>query len=181
MERAAEIVQSWTAQPTLLPALEQEILTEVVWQLLAGAAVPVGALCSRNGWNVDAVDDALSRLVRKRRVRRDGAGAVIAARGLMIEQSRHRLITGHGAVYTQCSVDAIGIPAALGLEATVEDHCALCSGLIEVGVRSGDVASVNPPDAILLMAQADDCRDGEIPRMCTETNLFCSAQHARVW
>jgi hypothetical protein len=99
----------------------------------------------------------------------------------MLEPSAHRLVTSYGAVYTQCSVDAIGIPAALGIGATIEDHCARCNRPITVNVRGKQVASVRPTGAVVVMAKACGARTGAIPTMCHETNLFCSPLHAEQW
>jgi hypothetical protein len=99
----------------------------------------------------------------------------------MLEPSPHRLVTDHGAVYTQCSVDAIGIPAALGIDAMIEDRCALCHQSITLRVQDQQVVSVQPADAVVVMAEACGAMTGAIPTMCHETNLVCSALHAREW
>jgi hypothetical protein len=114
-----------------------------------------------------------------RRPRR--GGAVVAARGLMTHPSPHQLTTERGSTYTQCAVDALGIPAALRLNATVEDQCALCHGRIRVTVSADRDVRADPCLAVIAMAQGGCCTDEGVPRMCQETNFFCSREHAAAW
>jgi hypothetical protein len=127
------------------------------------------------------LEPILDDLSTKRCIRRDEHGAVVAARGLMLEPSAHRLVTNYGTVYTQCSVDAIGIPAALGIEAMIEDECALCHRPVTAMVQGKRVVSLRPADAVVVMAEACSSKTGAIPTMCQETNLFCSLFHAQRW
>jgi hypothetical protein len=41
--------------------------------------------------------------------------------------------------------------------------------------------TAQPESAVIVMAQAECCAQGEIPTMCQETNFFCSREHARRW
>jgi hypothetical protein len=99
----------------------------------------------------------------------------------MLEPTAHRLVTCYGTVYTQCSVDAIGIPSALGIDATIEDQCALCHRPITARVEGNRTVSGRPADAVVVMAEACGAMTGAIPTMCHETNLFCSTLDARRW
>jgi hypothetical protein len=174
-----EIAHSWVGTAALSTD-EERVLGTIVWKLLAGHPVAGAELAAVLGLPGGEVEPILAGLQAKGCLRRDGHGAVIAARGLMLEGSAHRLVTEYGAVYTQCSVDAIGIPAALGIGATIEDRCAHCDRAIGATVLGGEV-SVRPTSAVVVMAEACGAKTDEIPMMCHETNLFCSSVHAKRW
>jgi hypothetical protein len=171
-----EVAATWEHAADLSPD-EERALTEVFWGLLRGAPVPVSAV----SLSLDAAGDVLARLEGKRCLRRRADGAVIAARGLMVQPSSHRLITAQGQVYTQCAVDAIGIPAALGLEGRIEDRCALCGRAVTVMVAPWGEVAARPESAAIVMVQPACRVEAGIPRMCRETNLFCCRDHAAAW
>jgi hypothetical protein len=175
-----DVAATWVGAAELSPT-EELVLTEVFWRLLRGAPVAIADLRDSLDLSPEGAEEVLAGLEAKRCLRRRKDGAVIAARGLMVQPSRHQLITGEGRVYTQCAVDAIGIPAALGVEGTIEDRCAFCDRPIRVRVTpSGDISS-QPEAAVIVMVRPDTCVEEGIPRMCRETNLFCSPDHATVW
>jgi hypothetical protein len=176
-----EIVQSWSERPKPdVSSQEERVLTTVFWHLLSGAPVTVEDLRGALGEPLDTLDHTLGVLEAKGCLRRSSAGAVIAAGGLMIDSSPHRLITNRGAVFTQCSVDAVGIPAALGLDAKIEDRCAHCGTPIEVSLSRSGAIAVTPRSAVIALAHAACCTEPGIPEsgvplMCQETNFLCSS------
>jgi Alkylmercury lyase len=181
MDQIAEITQSWTNGNATRSTQEDDLLTVLVWRLLVGRAISAGEAAAALGRPEEDVQRAMASLGAKRCLRLDPQGAAVAAQGLMVHPSPHCLQTAYGSIYTQCSVDAIGIPVALGIDARVEDRCALCDQPVKARISSAAEITVDPATAVLLMAQADGCVDGDIPRACHETNLFCSAGHARHW
>jgi hypothetical protein len=48
----------------------------------------------------------------------DDAGLLVGVHGLVARTTRHRIDHTAGAVHTWCALDAIGIPAALAIDAT---------------------------------------------------------------
>jgi hypothetical protein len=175
-----DVAGTWTGAAELSPT-EELVLKEAFWRLLGGVPVANADLRDSLDLSPAIVEETLSGLEVRRCLRRQKDGAVIAARGLMVQPSRHQLITSRGRVYAQCAVDAIGIPVALGVEGTIEDRCALCERSIAIRVTpSGDVSS-HPEAAVIVMVQPARCVEEGIPRMCRETNLFCSREHATDW
>ena len=174
------IAQGWMGT-AVFSADEERVQGATLWRLLAGHPVPRAELAAAIGLPEAELEPILANLDTKRCIRRDGHGAVVAARGLMLEPSAHRLVTEFGAVYTQCSVDAIGIPAALGIHATIEDQCARCLEPITATIKGKQVVGLQPADAVVVMAEACSERTGTIPTMCHETNLSCSLLHAQQW
>lgn len=97
-------------------------------------------------------------------------------------QSPHRLTTKYGTVSTQCAVDALGIPAAIGIAARISDSCARCGRTIEATVTEGGDVAVQPTDTVVSMAAASQLRaDSDLPTMRAETNFFCRFGHAEAW
>jgi hypothetical protein len=174
------IAQGWTGAAAFSTD-EERVQGAILRLLLAGRPLPPAELAGALELPEAALEPILATLHARRCLRRDEQGAIVAARGLMLEPSPHRLITDSGTVYTQCSVDAIGIPAALGIDATIEDQCALCHQPITVRVHDQEVVSVQPADAVVVMAEACSAMTAEIPTMCHETNLCCSPLHAEQW
>jgi hypothetical protein len=174
------IARGWTGS-AVFSADEERVQGTIHWRLLAGHPLAPAELAAVVGMPDAELEPVLAELHTKRCLRRDDHGAVVAARGLMLQPSAHRLVTEYGAVYTQCSVDAIGIPAALDIDATIEDQCALCHEPITATVRGKEVVSLQPAGAVVVMAEARSSRSGSIPTMCHETNLFCSPLHAQQW
>jgi len=174
------IAQGWMGT-AVFSADEERVQGIILWRLLAGHLVAPAELAAAVGLPEAELELILAELHTKRCLRRDDHGAVVAARGLMLEPSAHRLVTEYGAVNTQCSVDAIGIPAALGIGATVEDQCARCNWPVTATIRGKQVVDVQPAGAVVVMAEACGGRIGAIPTMCHETNLFCSPLHAQQW
>ena len=174
------IAQGWMGT-AIFSADEERVQGTILRRLLAGRPLASAELAIALGLPEAELEPILADLSTKRCIRRDDTGGVVAARGLMLEPSAHRLVTEFGAVYTQCSVDAIGIPTALGIEATIEDQCALCHQPVTATVQGKQVVSLQPADAVVVMAEACNARTGAIPTMCQETNLFCSAAHAQQW
>jgi hypothetical protein len=176
-----DVAPTWVDASVLSPK-EDQVVIEVFWRLLHGSPVLVDDLCASLGLSRETMEEVVAGLEAKGCLRRTRlGGAVVAARGLMTHSSPHRLTTERGRIYTQCAVDAIGIPAALGLEAVIEDHCAHCDRQIRATVSQAREISVDPGAAVIVMAQGECCAEEAIPRMCQETNLFCSREHAATW
>jgi len=180
MRNLPVIAQGWMGT-AVFSADEERVQGIILWRLLAGHPLAPAELAAAVGLPEAELEPILAELHTKRCLRRDDHGAVVSARGLMLEPSPHRLVTEYGAAYTQCSVDAIGIPAALGIGATVEDQCALCHRPVTATIRGKQVVDVQPAGAVVEMAEACGGRNGAIPTMCHETNLFCSPLHAQQW
>ncbi|HZU12117.1 MAG TPA: organomercurial lyase [Chloroflexota bacterium] len=176
----ADVAATWLDRSTL-PPLEECVLSEAFWRLLAGNPVLPTDICGATNLLPQDVENILTTLQAERCLRRDASGAVVAARGLMTAPSTHLLVTNRGSVYTQCTVDAVGIPAALGLAAGVEDHCASCGNRVDATISQARDVTTDPASAVIVMARCDSWAEDGIPTVCRETNFFCSRDHADAW
>ncbi|MCI0344730.1 MAG: hypothetical protein L0221_04690 [Chloroflexi bacterium] len=133
-------------------------------------------LAEATGAHQPDVEATLELLAGQGRIDRDEAGRVMGSAGLTLGAGPHRLEIDGQAFRTWCGFDAIGIPAALGVDARIDTQCPVCQGSIGVDLRAG--RPVGRTDGVLwLSAGGADMRAD----FCTPTVLLCSEAHARVW
>jgi len=151
---------------------------ELAFGLLLRDKRPVtpGRLAGLVGTDEDRVEATLEALAREGRIDRDAHGRVLGSAGLTLAAGPHTLeIDGH-AFTTWCAFDALGIPAALAVNARVETACAVCGRPITVDLRAGRPRG-EASARLWLSAGAADMRAD----FCTPTVLLCSVEHVRVW
>ena len=101
---------------------------------------------------------------------------MLGAAGMTLADGPHGLeIDGH-AFRTWCAFDAVGIPAALAVDARIETACGVCGQPISVDVRAGR-PSPDPSPRLWLAAGGADMRAD----FCTPSVLLCSEAHAQAW
>lgn len=134
------------------------------------------ALAEATGLAVEAVRVALDELAAV------GTATVmhrevVAAGGLSVMPAAHRLRLDGVELWTWCAFDAIGIPAALGVDAVAITRCPTCGSVLEITLRRGA-----PPADSLLVGWLPDrpCANVQVD-FCPEANLFCSEGHLRRW
>jgi hypothetical protein len=82
-------------------------------------------------------------------------GAVVGSHGLSIIPTEHRISIGGQDLFTWCAVDAVGIPAVLGVDATIISKCFQCDEPIEITMSSGEVQYSNHADTRIWVIEAD--------------------------
>lgn len=122
--------------------------------LLAGGAARAATIPEALGLDPARVASALAALRRRGSLAVDEAGAVTVARGLSAPPTPHRLAVSGAVAYACCAVDAIGIPAALFLDARIESRCHECGAPLAVVMRAGAVAQA-PPSIVIWAADLD--------------------------
>lgn len=123
--------------------------------LLSGRPVPSGEVASVTGLPATEAAAALDRLVDRGSVMLDPAsGAIVGARGLSLRPTAHRLTLDGRALFAFCAIDAIGIPVALGAEATIESRCAGCRTPLALTVTAGALIGADP--AVVIWATGRD-------------------------
>jgi hypothetical protein len=130
-------------------------LTRAAFQhLLAGRRVGTADLSDETGGEAGPVAEALGRLT-ERGTLVVSDGEVIVARGLSRLATNHALEVSGRPLHALCAVDAIGIPAALGLEARIRSRCHGCRRPLAFGVADGRLADV-PPGTVIWAADVDE-------------------------
>lgn len=116
-----------------------------------------------------AVDD----LVAAGRLEVDQHGVLVGVHGLVTRPTRHRIAHTQGTVNTWCALDAIGIPAALGIDADAITSCPACETELRVTLHRGV-----PVDggAMRLWLPTGRC-EHLVEDFCHHANLYCNHAH----
>lgn len=81
--------------------------------------------------------------------------AVVGSHGLSLIPTDHSLIINGHNLFTWCAADAVGIPAALGVHATIISKCFQCNEPIEITMSGGEILSSNHTDIRIWVIEAD--------------------------
>lgn len=116
---------------------------------------------------------AVEALVGGGRLEVDEDGLLVGVHGLVARSTTHRIEHSGGLVHTWCAFDAIGIPAALGIDAVAVTSCPACGTTLRVVVRGG----VPEDDGRLrLWLPGGECTH-LVADFCRRANLYCDAGH----
>lgn len=125
----------------------------------------------------ERIDEALGLLIAYGGTVVDDHGRLLGIAGLSLAPSRHRLVLGGVDLHTWCAYDAVGIPAALGEDATVATGCGHCGNPIELAIQRG-----RPPkrSGAIGWMPAGPCGN-TLQEFCPSANLFCDRDHLEAW
>src|SRR2546423_13540691 len=144
--------------------------------LLRGDPVTVSQIAVRRQVPPDRVRAALDQLVLAGAAEVVGDGEIVGAHGLTTRTTRHSITLDGRVLHTWCALDAVGIPVALGLDATAATTCPTCGAPPAVSVRAGQATQL--PFVLWLPT-------GPCPHLtrdfCSAANLFCDTAHAEAW
>ncbi len=120
-------------------------------------------------------DDAamVEALVAGGRLEVDEDGLLVGVHGLVARPTAHRIEHPGGLVHTWCAFDAVGIPAALAIDAAAVTSCPACGTALRVVVRAGV-----PQDKgrHRLWLPGGECAH-LVEDFCRHANLYCDADH----
>lgn len=160
-----------------LPAAPAAVRRAAFTRLRHGDVAGVDALAVDTGLTGAAVREALAALVGTGAAALDVEGQVVAVGGLSVVPAAHELLLDGRQFWTWCAFDAIGIPAALGVDALARTRCGHCDARLEVTVTEGHPPTDRPvvgwlPGQACTNVQAD---------FCPAANLFCDTAHLTTW
>lgn len=117
--------------------------------------------------------DTIEAMVGGGRLEVDAAGRLVAVHGLAAGTTAHRIEHGRGTVHTWCAFDAIGIPAALGVDADAVTTCPTCGRRLRITLIGG-----HPVEnlALRLWLPVGDCAH-LVDDFCRHANLYCDDDH----
>jgi len=144
---------------------------EALW---SGRSVTLGELC---GEHAAVLTEATDHLRLRGRIELAADGLLIAVHGLCRRSTPHRIEHEDGAVNTWCALDAIGIPAALGIDASACTRCPTCQTPLQVSISAGEPQSL--PGAVLWYPEVT-CGH-LVEDFCSGANLFCTIDHLERW
>jgi hypothetical protein len=104
-----------------------------------------------------------------------GAALDEAVAHLRRRPTRHRIEHRGGSVNTWCALDAIGIPAALGIDARAVTTCPSCNRELIVTLASG--SAVPLVGVVLWYPETADAWEHLVDQFCSGANLFCNFDH----
>jgi hypothetical protein len=134
---------------------EVAVTREVFQGLLRGRATRVEILASTLNLPAPVVETAVARLVERGTMARGAeTGEVVAARGLALTETPHTLTLDGRQVHAFCAVDAVGIPAALHLDARADSRCHLCGAPLTITFTDGVVTEA--PAGVVIWATERD-------------------------
>ncbi|MBI2466859.1 MAG: hypothetical protein HYV62_03425 [Candidatus Rokubacteria bacterium] len=112
--------------------------------ILAGAAATVAELLAALGLPSAAVDAVVAGLSERGTVALEpDPERIVGVRGLSLVETDHRLTLEGRQLYAWCAVDAVGTPAALGVDARVESHCEQCRAPLTLALAGGMLAEAS--------------------------------------
>ena len=120
----------------------------------------------------DRAEEAARRLARRGRAEIDEAGAVVGIHGLTLGATRHRIDHDGRSHQTWCAFDAIGIPAALGIDALAATDCPSCHATIRVLISDGEPASGH---SVLWLPTSPGAH--LMAEFCASADLYCDRDH----
>jgi hypothetical protein len=168
-----------------LPAAFAELYTEAEAGPLRRAAfdairrhhrLTAAELAELTGLNSAVVAGLLERLGQAGLARQDDQQRVVGIAGLSLEPTAHRLRLDGTGLFTWCAIDAVGIPAALRVDAQIKTRCWHCGIGIELELVGG-----HPPasDQRVWLPQSE-CTS-VFDQFCTQANMFCDSEHLGAW
>ena len=143
----------------------------VLW---GGQTVTLAELLGEDG---AALNEAAEHLRRRGRIELSADGHLIAVHGLSLRPTPHHVEHDDSVINTWCALDAIGIPASMGIDAWARTKCPTCQGPLAVRFSAGNPQPL--PDAVLWYP---DVTCGHlIDDFCSGANLFCTIEHFERW
>ncbi|MDA8187499.1 MAG: organomercurial lyase [Dehalococcoidales bacterium] len=117
--------------------------------ILASAPASLQFLSQRTGLAPVVVADATNHLVDLGLLACNEAGLVVGSWGLTLVPTSHQLRMLGGSYYTWCAEDAVGIPAALNVDAAIASSCFQCGQKVAIELEHGEVVKAMPQDRVI--------------------------------
>lgn len=134
---------------------EKSIRLAAFYRILGGRSSTTDDFSLETGITVKQVQQYIKNMVRQGILVVNEQGAVVGSHGLSIIPTEHRLRVAGQDLFTWCAVDAVGIPAALGVDATITSNCFQCNETIEIRMITGQVQHSKPADTRIWVTEAD--------------------------
>ena len=112
-------------------------------------------------------------LQRQGRIVVDPDDFLLGIHGLSAPPTPHHIAHRHGLIHTWCAFDAIGIPAALGLDAQAATACPTCGRQLQVTFIEGQ--PTEEPDLRLWLPNSQ--YEHVLDDLCAHANLYCNDEH----
>jgi alkylmercury lyase len=146
-------------------------------RLRGGAAVTSSELAADTRLSARAIEAALAELVASGWANVNESGHVVAVGGLSVQPAAHELFMDGLDFWTWCAFDAVGIPAALRVDAIAGTHCGQCAEPIGIAISRGTPQRAGSIVGWLPGRQCENVQHD----FCRQANLFCNDAHLAEW
>lgn len=163
-----------------LTPLEQRVRTAAFQAIYRGERLSAAQLAQRLAEPTEEVQTAIQGLLGRGLLTVDESGSVTGSHGLSLVPSDHEVRFDVGGRYVWCAVDAVGIPAAMGVDAEVTSRCFRCGEPVTLTIRKGEPKALAADPPLIGMGVAGST--GKVNEdLCPMINFFCSREHAEAW
>jgi hypothetical protein len=123
--------------------------------ILNGVALSPSELAEQTTLGQAEALDLIETMVDEGRLRLDDSKShIVAAAGLSLTESRHTLTMNGHRFGVWCALDAVGIPAGLDLDATIESECLDTGEPVRIEIQGGRISSQSPEDVLISLVPA---------------------------
>ena len=159
---------------------EKAIRFAAFYSILDGKPANIRALALQSGIAADQTQPFIRGMADRGILVLDEDETVVGCHGLSIISTKHHLSINDQNLFTWCAADAVGIAAALEIEAKIVSKCFQCNESIEIDMANGQIINSNQNDARIWVVDADLNRS-IVECTCPQINFFCSEEHFNKW
>lgn len=134
---------------------EKAVRVASFYEILKGKSATVLELAARTGLTREQVQANVKSLLQKGMLVVGDNEDIVGSHGLSLVPTEHRLNINGQKLFAWCAIDAIGIPAALGLDAQIYSRCFLCHDPVEITMLQGEISSSNHEDIRVWVVDID--------------------------
>lgn len=159
---------------------EKAIRIGAFYTILNGKPASIDALALQSGISADLTRRYIRGMADRGILVMDEDETVVGCHGLSVIPTKHHLSINGKNLFTWCAIDAVGIAAALELEAKIVSKCFQCNEAIEIDMANGEILNCSQKDARIWVVEADLNRP-IVGCTCPQINFFCSEEHFNKW
>lgn len=134
---------------------EKAIRSTAFHRILDGKRSSIDELAFGTGLTSEQIRNKVSDLVLQGMLVLGKKGAVVGSHGLSLAPTEHCLHINGRELFTWCAVDAVGIPAALNMDALINSECFSCKKPLTIKVSKGEISFASQPDIRVWVIKAD--------------------------
>jgi len=137
-------------------SLEQKMIrNRAFYSILEARPITSNRLHEITGMPFEQVETIIDDLAHRGMIEIDRERGVVGSHGLSLIETGHRLNINGQNLFTWCAADAVGIPAALNMDALIKSECFSCKEPLTIKVSKGETSFVSQPDLRVWVIKAD--------------------------
>lgn len=137
-------------------SLEQKMISvKAFYSILEARPITSNRLHEITGMSIEQVETIIDDLAYRGMIELGGERGVVGSHGLSLLETEHRLNINGQNLFSWCAADAVGIPAALNMDALIKSECFSCKEPLTIRVRKGEISFASQPDLRVWVIKAD--------------------------